>query len=187
MKTKHILLFLVLYLTVNTLLAQDIVKRPMYTINLEAYEDTWEYIEGGEIFRIYLKIAPVDTKFSYGLCLIGDYFYSKNNVILDTYAASNVPDVYNDFTSSKIIIFASNGKDGSISYANPNELYMFFYDKQRKKKVYSGKIQLLSSNQIRWILEDDEGVYDEEDWVEPGFSVPTNILLTRKSLTLVNM
>ena len=98
------------------------------------------------------------------------------------------PEVYNDINNvynGKIIIYASNGKYGSISYANPNELNMFFYDKQRQKKVYSGKIELLSSNQIRWILEDDEGDYDEEDWVEPGFSVPTNILLTRKSLTLV--
>ncbi|MDD3195875.1 MAG: hypothetical protein PHU68_08745 [Paludibacter sp.] len=185
MKTKHILLFLVLYLNVNTLLAQDIIKRQTFAINLEAYEDTWEYNEGGEIFRIYLKIVPKDTKFSYGLCLIGDYFYSKNNVILDTYTASDVPEVYNDINSSKIIIYASNGKYESISYANPNELNMFFYDKQRKKEVYSGKIQLLSSNQIRWILEDDEGDYDAEDWVEPGFSVPTNIILTRKSLTFV--
>ncbi|MDD3195874.1 MAG: hypothetical protein PHU68_08740, partial [Paludibacter sp.] len=107
MKTKHILLFLVLYLTVNTLLAQDIIKRQTFAINLEAYEDTWEYNEGGEIFRIYLKIVPKDTKFSYGLCLIGDYFYSKNNVILDTYTASDVPEVYNDINSSKIIIYAS--------------------------------------------------------------------------------
>jgi hypothetical protein len=185
MKTKHILLFLVLYLTVNTLLAQDIIKRQTFAINLEAYEDTWEYNEGGEIFRIYLKIAPVDTKFSYGLCLVGDYFYSKNNVILDTYAASNVPEIYNDLTIRNVIIFASNGQFESINYANPNKLYMRFYDKQRKKRVYSGKIELLSSNQIRWILEDDEGVYFDEDRVEPGFSVPTNILLTRKSVTLV--
>ena len=76
----------------------------MYTINLEAYEDTWEYNEGGEIFRIYLKIVPKDNIDSYGLCLVGDYFYSKNNVILDTYTASNVPEIYNDFTIKNLLI-----------------------------------------------------------------------------------
>lgn len=68
-----------------------------------------------------------------------------------------------------MIIYASNGKVESVNYARPNELYMEFYDKQKKKKVYSGEILLISPTKIRWILKDDEGVYVNEDWVESGF------------------
>jgi len=46
--------------------------------------------------------------------------------------------------------------------------------------VYSGEILLISPTKIRWILKDDEGDYDEEDWVESGFSVPSDIILTKE-------
>ena len=180
MKTKNAILIFILCLNVNFLVGQGIVKRQSFSTNLNVYIGTWEYTSGNEIFIITLKNGSVDTDISYGSCLIGDYFYSKNNVVLDSYSISEIPTNFNDLTSETVILFASNGKFESVSYANPNELYMFFYDKQRKKRVASGKIQLISSTQIRWILRDDEGDYDGDDWVEPGFSVPTDVVMTKK-------
>ena len=47
-----------------------------------------------------------------------------------------------------------------------------------KKRTLSGKIKLIPPTQIQWILEDDEG--DIDGWVEEGFSVPTNVIMTKK-------
>jgi hypothetical protein len=179
MKTKKIILSLFIFLNINLLYGQGIVKKQTFARNLEAYSGIWEYNSGNNVFRIILKNGSKDTNISYGPCLIGDYFYSKNNVIYDSCSISNIPTIYNDLTSETIIIFATNGKYVSANYANPNELNMFFFDKQRKKRVYSGKIQLISPTQIRWLLEDDEGECDIENWEEPGFSVPTNIIMTK--------
>lgn len=180
MKIKNAILISILCLNINLLSGQGVVKRQTYSINLEAYVGTWEFTSGSDIFRITLKKGSKDIDTSFGSCLIGDYSYSKNNVILDNYLISEIPTIYNEITYKSIIIFADNGKLISVNSANPNELYMYFYDKQRKKRVYSGRIQLISPTQIRWILEDDEGDYDADDWVEPGFSVPTNIIMTKK-------
>lgn len=180
MKTKNAILIFVLCLNVNLIVGQGIVKRQIFPTNLETYQGTWEYASANEVFRVYLKIGTEDSKVSFGTCVLGDYFYSKNNVVLDSYTISNIPTVDNHFSGNEVIINANNGKYESVSYANPNELLMIFYDKQRKKRVASGKIQLISSTQIRWILKDDEGVYVNDDWVEPGFSVPTNVVMTKK-------
>ncbi len=187
MKIKNLILCFIFLLNTTTIVeGQGLVKRETFPVNLEAYQGTWEYISGNEIFRIYLKIGAKDTKVSYGICLLGDYFYSKGNVILSTYSVSDIPGIYSDVSGNNTIIYASNGKYESVKYANPNELHMFFYDKQLKKKVYSGKIQLISPTQIRWILKDDEGVYtSDEEWIEPGFSVPTDVILTKKEQLLL--
>ena len=179
MKTKIAILIFMLCLNVSLIVGQGIVKRQIFPTNLETYLGTWEYTSGNEVFRVYLKIGTLDSKVSFGTCVIGDYFYSKNNVVLDSYTISNIPIIYKDFSGNEVIIFASNGKFESVNYANPNELNMFFYDKKRKKKVYRGMIQLISCTQIRWILRDDEGDYDGDNWVEPGFSVPTNVVMTK--------
>lgn len=162
---------------------QSVVKREVFPTNLEIYQGEWEYTSDNEIFRIYLKIGKKDSKVSFGPCIIGDYFYSKNNVVIDNYVISEIPTIDDNLTHNSVVINASNGKYESVKYANPNELYMTFYDKQRKKRVFSGEIQLISSTQIRWILKDDEGVYtSDEEWVESGFSVPTNVILNKKQL-----
>ena len=179
MKTKNAIIISILYLNINLLFGQGIVKRQTYSTNLEAYVGVWENVTANYSFKIYLKIGTKDTKVSFGSCLIGDYFYSQNSMIFDTYSVSNIPIIFNDLSRKSVIIYASNGKYESVSYSNPNELNMIFYDKQRKKRVYNGKIQLVSPTQIRWLLEDDEGDCDIENWVEPGFSVPTNIIMTK--------
>ncbi len=186
MKTKNLLLFIILCINNIIITGQGVVKREVFPTNLEVYQGAWEYISENEIFRIFLKIGKEDSMVSFGPCIIGDYFYSKNNVVIDNYVISEIPTIDNNLTHNSVIINASNGKYESVKYANPNELYMFFYDKQRKKRVASGKIQLISSTQIRWILKDDEGVYtSDEKWVESGFSVPTDVIMTKKEQLLV--
>lgn len=184
MKTLNLILFVILCVSTNSATGQGVVKREVFPTNLEFYKGAWEYTSENETFRIYLRIGKEDSMVSFGPCLIGDYYYSKNNVVLADYTISKIPAIDNDSTHSLVIIYASNGKFLSVNYANPNELYMYFYDKQLKKRVASGKIQLISSTQIRWILKDDEGDYDSSDWVERGFSVPTNVILTKKRVLL---
>ncbi len=187
MKIRNLILYFIFLLNTTTIVeGQGLVKRETFPTNLEAYQGTWEYISGNEIFRIFLKIGKEDSMVSFGPCIIGDYFYSKNNVVIDNYVISEIPTIDNNLTHNSVIINASNGKYESVKYANPNELYMTFYDKQRNKRVFSGEIQLISSTQIRWILKDDEGVYtSDEEWIEPGFSVPTDVILTKKEQLLL--
>ncbi len=177
---RTILLFIIVIICLNltSIVGQGIIQRQTFSINLEAYTGVWEYVAGQETFRINLKIGIKDTKVSYGTCLIGDYYYTKNNSFIDNNLNPNIPAIYNDLSRDTIFIYASNGKYESVSYANPNELSMFFRDKQMKKRTASGKIKLISPTQIQWILEDDEG--DIDDWVEEGFSVPTNVIMTKK-------
>ena len=179
MKTKIVLISIIICLNLTSVMGQEIIiKKQLYTANLEAYTGTWEYVAGQETFRIILNIGNEDTKWYYGACLIGDYYYTKNNSFIDNNWNPNIPAIYNDLSRDTIFIYASNGKYESVSYANPNELSMFFRDKQMKKRTLSGKIKLISPTQIQWILEDDEG--DIDGWVEEGFSVPTNVIMTKK-------
>ena len=177
---RTILLFIIVIICLNltSIVGQGIIQRQTFSINLEAYTGVWEYVAGQETFRINLKIGIKDTKVSYGACLIGDYYYTKNNSFIDNNWNPNIPAIYNDLSRETITIYASNGKSGSVSRVNSNDLYMYFRDKQMKKRTASGKIKLISPTQIQWILEDDEG--DIDDWVEEGFSVPTNVIMTKK-------
>jgi len=179
MKTKIVLISIIICLNLTSVMGQEIIiKKQLYTANLEAYTGTWEYVAGQETFRIILKIGNEDTKWYYGACLIGDYYYTKNNSFIDNNWNPNIPAIYNDLSRETITIYASNGKSGSVSRVNSNDLYMYFRDKQMKKRTLSGKIKLISLTQIQWILEDDEG--DIDGWVEEGFSVPTNVIMTKK-------
>lgn len=100
MKTKNAIIIFVLSLCVNFITGQGIVKHQSFSTNLNVYIGTWEYTSGNETFRISLKNVSEDTDISYGSCLIGDCFYSKNNVILDSYSISEIPTIYNDISMS---------------------------------------------------------------------------------------
>lgn len=167
-----------LWLNNITLWGHGTIKRQAYTANLDVYSGTWEYVSNNEVFRITLKIGTKDTKDFYGSCLIGDYYYSKNEVVLDNYSDSKNPATYDESSRKTIIIYASNGKIRS-DYVNPNKLYVFFNDKRLKKWAGSGVIQLISPTQIRWILKDDEGIYGNEEVIS-GFSVPSDVIMTKK-------
>jgi len=177
MKTKIILSILVIFLSSLILQGQTIFPKKSYTANLENFTGTWEFVSYNEVFRITLKVGSENSDISNGLCLLGDYYYNKNGVELDNYSISSIPSVYSDATKKSVIIYASNGKFDPF-YVNTQKLYVFFNDKRLKKWTGSGSIELISPTQIQWILKDEEGSYDNEEVIS-GFSVPTNIVLTK--------
>jgi hypothetical protein len=103
---------------------QDANWNPVIMHNGRVMYTRWEYVSNNEVFRITLKIGTKDTKDFYGSCLIGDYYYSKNEVVLDNYSDSKNPATYDESSRKTIIIYASNGKIRS-DYVNPNKLYVF--------------------------------------------------------------
>ena len=144
MKTKIVLISIIICLNLTSVMGQEIIiKKQLYTANLEAYTGTWEYVAGQETFRIILNIGNEDTKWYYGACLIGDYYYTKNNSFIDNNWNPNIPAIYNDLSRETITIYASNGKSGSVSRVNSNDLYMYFRDKQMKKRTLRMAISTL--------------------------------------------
>ena len=177
---RTILLFIIVIICLNlpSVVGQEmIIKEQLYTANLEAYTGTWEYNNGSDVFRIFLKKVNEDIPVSIGECLIGEYYYQKNGVLLDSYVESQIPIIYNNITRSKVVIYATNGKY-NVNYVDPLKLRVNFNDKRLNKFTGSASIEFISPTQIRWVLKDDEGDYYEDPIM--GFSVPTNVIMTKK-------
>lgn len=175
-------LFVILFLISCTylLIGQDYWKldknRFLYSTNLDSYVGEWEYKRANDVFRIHLKKGKLNTSLFTGECLIGDYFYQSDGVILDSYLPNKIPNEITDNNKGEIIIYANNG-NSEIEKSKPNILYLLFQDKRYKKSSFSCWMHLLSENQIRWYLVNDEGPVDE-DFID-GFSVPTDVILTK--------
>ena len=151
-------------------------NRIVYSTNLDAYVGEWEYKGENEVFRIILKRGLLRTSLQTGDCLIGDYYYQSNGVVLDMYSPSKIPAERNDSNKLNLVIYANNAnivKENS----NPNVLYMLIRDKRFAKRSFNCKIILLSPTQIHWILENDEGPVDMDYNLE--FSIPTDLVLTK--------
>ena len=76
-----------------------------------------------------------------------------------------------------VVIYATNGKY-NVNYVDPLKLRVNFNDKRLNKFTGSASIEFISPTQIRWGLKDDEGDYYEDPIM--GFSVPTNVIMTKK-------
>ena len=166
------------FFIISSTFCQGFIKNQLYTSNLNSYIGIWEYASNSEVFRIVLKMGTENTDISYGLCLLGDYFYSKNSVVMDNYIESNISTNYIESSRTTVIIYASNGKVKS-SWVKPNVLNLFFNDKRTKTFTGKGNIELISPTQIHWTLKGEEGVYDNEDSFK-GFSVPTDVIMNKK-------
>ena len=167
----------VIFLSFSFLNAQSVSEpRKLFTENLDAYVGTWEYKNPNIVFRVFLRKGIKVTDRSFGECLVGDYFYQLNGVVLDAYDESKVPAELNVRNWQRVVVLASNG-GFRREYINANELYMFLTDKRLKKRSMSCKITLLSPTQIRWYVENDEGPVDM-DFIHE-FSIPTDLVLTK--------
>ena len=83
-------------------------------------------------------------------------------------------------------IWASNNAT-SLDYIDPNRVGVLFYDQRKKhfggKGILGGKILLLSSDKIRWHLDEKLGLALEEpdEYTELiGFSVPSDVIMTKE-------
>ncbi|MDR0982513.1 MAG: hypothetical protein LBM07_04630, partial [Culturomica sp.] len=165
-------------------LAQDVSRVPVYTENLDFYAGTWEYKNGDEVFRIFLKKVPEEIHFiktHYGEILIGDYYYKKGGVVLDQYNEEDIPNIKNRQVVASPPIDASNGSIYK-QYVDPLRLRIHIYDKRFNGKGSEGFITYISDAQIRLEVGEGEGVVILEEGEEDieGFSFPTDVVLTRK-------
>jgi len=157
-------------------------QRQVCTKNIDAYAGIWEYKSAEEIFRIILNKSTIDVPNLFADCLLGDYYYKKDNIVVNDYdSGNNIPSISTRETRSNVIIYATNALSCEHeAVIDENRLYMSFSDVYLNKHIASGAIHLLSPNSIRWILEEEEGEYVGE--APPlGFSVPTDVIMTRVS------
>ncbi|MCL2098724.1 MAG: hypothetical protein FWH23_08225 [Bacteroidales bacterium] len=185
MKTIYTIACLLL---MNAGLAQTTGQEVRETQNLDAYVGVWEYANATDTFRIVLRKGIESLPHSYSECLIGGYRYVKQGVLIGDYTQGAIPSqfLFKDFSveDETITVLASNAH-ANPERINPNQLYVFFKDRGLGKTTTQGQILLLSPTQIRWILEESEGVYlTEEDIPPAGFSVPTDVVMTKISDTV---
>ena len=75
----------------------------------------------------------------------------------------------------------------SLDYIDPNRVGVLFYDQRKKhfggKGILGGKILLLSSDKIRWHLDEKLGLAlkEPDEYTELiGFSVPSDVIMTKE-------
>ena len=133
------------------------------TKNLDAYIGTWMYQSNDTIFKIVLKKGYAEDQ------------HMIINGLMDKKKGTQ------DFS-----IWASNNAT-SLDYIDPNRVGVLFYDQRKKhfggKGILGGKILLLSSDKIRWHLDEKLGLALEEpdEYTELiGFSVPSDVIMTKE-------
>ena len=169
-----------------------------YTANLEAYEGVWEWTDETDTFRITLKKIPSRMTYAKGITisedLVGDYYYSKDGVVLDSYNTDSLPKISNNETLKWVIINASNGTYKS-GVSNPNLVTGWLNDKRKEyKEFYTGELKLkhvglnlrlLEDGRLEFSLEEPEGprVVHKDIPYTRGFSMPETMVLTKMSDT----
>ena len=135
------------------------------TKNLDAYIGTWMYQSNDTIFKIVLKKGYAEDQH---MIINGIWHLDKKKGTQD------------------FSIWASNNAT-SLDYIDPNRVGVLFYDQRKKhfggKGILGGKILLLSSDKIRWHLDEKLGLALEEpdEYTELiGFSVPSDVIMTKE-------
>ena len=159
------------------------------TKNLDAYIGTWMYQSNDTIFKIVLKKGYAEDQHMIINGLMGGYFLSVKGIIVENYFS--IRDTIWHLDKKKgtqdFSIWASNNAT-SLDYIDPNRVGVLFYDQRKKhfggKGILGGKILLLSSDKIRWHLDEKLGLALEEpdEYTELiGFSVPSDVIKCIKS------
>lgn len=158
------------------------------TKNLDAYIGTWMYQSNDTIFKIVLKKGYAEDQHMIINGLMGGYFLSVKGIIVENYFS--IRDTIWHLDKKKgtqdFSIWASNNAT-SLDYIDPNRVGVLFYDQRKKhfggKGILGGKILLLSSDKIRWHLDEKLGLALEEpdEYTELiGFSVPSDVIMTKE-------
>ena len=154
----------------------------------EDYIGTWQYVSNDTIFTVkFVEGRKVNSLYrnSRQRYLFGGYALEVGGVLVEDYLNVNdVLDISKSHSEQHIYIVAS-------MYFLPTSYFsMLFYD-QRKKHLDGNGISgcfivMVAKNKLRWELNEEIGI---RDWVEGcedcpeikpiGFSVPTNVILTK--------
>ena len=185
MRTRILLLFLLFTTTAN---AQVIEKYSGVVSPFEDYIGTWQYVSNDTVFTVkFVEGRKVNSLYrnSRQRYLFGGYALEVGGVLVEDYLNVNsVMDMSINHSEQYIYIVAS------ISRFPTSFLVMRFYD-QRKKHLEGNGISgcfitMVAKNKLKWELNEERGI---SDWVEGcedcpeikpiGFSVPTNVILTK--------
>ena len=160
--------------------------------NYDAFVGTWVYQKNDTIFKIKLQKGVVK---SHGkdkrTGIFGGYYLSVKGIVKENYIKTlpTTWDIYTFAPLCNIYIEAYS--------TTPNYLGFTFYD-QRKlhlngEGILGGTMDLTASNKLHWKLDEKKGLwyalegdYAEdmvpapEEWIPRGFSVPTDVIMTKE-------
>ena len=153
-------------------------------ISVDDYIGTWRGEKGDTTFTI--KLVKWETLYKgYTVSILGGYSVSVKGQYSDDYLKINTHRVDGIKCPEQNIYITSS----YFSYS-PESIGLIFYD-QRKKHfdgngMPGGRIDYISKNKIRWTLNENLGIWiiiegdEDAEEVHPiGFSVPTDIIMTR--------
>ena len=189
---KTICIFTFLLLSIGSTYGQNI--KQLYSTNLDFYVGTWRYTNTAtnEEFTVNLrKTVFISSSLDSDLdmiseeCIVGAYIYKKNGVVV----LDNMDEFMNDISDEDVWIpvYASNANE-TASAVNPNKLwttvedYGILYPSSAHPKSGMGTITIVSEanpKQIHWTLKDFEGARIAGHSPPLGFSIPTDIILTK--------
>ena len=189
MRTRILLLFLLFTTTAN---AQQFTGQRKSIKGIvcpfEDYIGTWQYVSNDTVFTIKLvegKKINSYIKNDTRRYLYGGYALEVGGVLVEDYLNVNsVLDISKSHSEQHIYI------DASVTFLPTSYFSMLFYD-QRKKHLDGNGISgcfitMVAKNRLKWELNEERGI---SAWVEGcedcpeikpiGFSVPTNVILTK--------
>ena len=154
----------------------------------EDYIGTWQYVSNDTVFTVkFVEGRKVNSLYrnSRQRYLFGGYALEVGGVLVEDYLNVNdVMDIRINLSEQHIYI------DASVSFLPTSYFSMLFYD-QRKKHLDGNGISgcfitMVAKNKLKWELNEERGI---SAWVEGcedcpeikpiGFSVPTNVILTK--------
>ncbi|MBQ8501317.1 MAG: hypothetical protein IJ494_03280 [Bacteroides sp.] len=172
---KNLFLISILLIVSHIVVAQNSVTD---------YLGTWKGESGDTIFTITL--IQGDTLYNNTLInVLGGYSIAVKGEIIDDYLNINTHRIPNrNLVGQNIYIDAA--------YHLPAEQYLgfMFYDQRKKhfngEGILGGVMKLITFNQLHWTLDEKYGIWhkiegdEDAEEVQPiGFSVPTDIILTK--------
>ena len=153
-------------------------------VSVNDYLGTWRGEKGDTIFTI--KLLKGETLYQGKIIvLFGGYSVSVQGTLIDEYLNTNT-----HFDTKKSPIEQHITIDASYSTSYPQAIGFTFYDQRKKhfngKGILGGSMEYIVPNKLHWTLNEKKGIWikteGREDWVEVkpiGFSVPTDIILTK--------
>ena len=149
---------------------------------LNPFVGTWEWTNGSNTtFRVVLTKkehwnASGFNKF-YSDEILGGYRYIENGtLIVDRLTYTT------DFTSDTSTWAAFSSILGSVSYPETTKLKISIYDKLKSKSCLATMVMEVSQNgglQAHWVLFDHETGNFSGATKQQGFSIPTDVILTK--------
>ena len=177
-----ILIIAILFCATTFSVAQT--QEQLYPI--EDFVGTWQYVNNDTVFTVkFVKGTSINNHVQTRMLrLHGGYALEVNGTLLDSYLdVDSIRDMQVNPSERKIYVIASTLKSYTRS------LGMTFYDQRKKhfngKGIGGGSIVMIAPNKLYWKLDEalgislTEGCEDCPEVKPIGFSVPTNVILTK--------